>query len=81
VPAGRLTGAITMSESLIWTLTCVLEVSGGIDESVTVTVIGYAPAVPGLPESCPDTLNVRPGGRGPDSVQLKGAVPPEAANM
>jgi hypothetical protein len=51
-----------------------------MDESVTVTEKGYVPAVAGIPESCPEALSVRPGGKGPDSIQLKGGVPPEAVN-
>jgi hypothetical protein len=62
-------------------LTDVLAVSGGIDESVTVIEMGYVPAVAGEPDNCPDVLNARPGGRGPDSVQLSGGAPPDARNV
>jgi hypothetical protein len=72
---------MTIVESLTFRLTGALAVSGGMDESVTVTEMGYVPAVAGLPDSCPDALRVRPGGSGPDSVQLKGGAPPEAVNV
>jgi hypothetical protein len=70
-----------MFESLISRLTGTLALSGGMDESVTVTEIGYFPAVAGLPVSCPLGLNARPGGREPVSVQLRGGEPPEARNV
>ena len=73
--------AITIGDSLMSRLIDVLVVSGGVDESVTVTEIGYFPALVGLPDSCPDAFNVRPGGRGPDSAQLNGGAPPDAANV
>jgi hypothetical protein len=68
-------------ESLTFKLTGTLAARGGMDESVTVTEKGYVPAVAGIPESCPETLSVRPGGKGPDSLQLNGGAPPEAVNM
>jgi hypothetical protein len=52
-----------------------------MDESVTVTVKWYVPAVAAIPESCPEALIVRLGGREPVSVQLRGGVPPEAVNV
>jgi hypothetical protein len=70
-----------IAESVTWRLTGVLAVRGGMDESVTVTEKGYVPAVAGIPESCPKALSVMPGGREPDSFQLRGGVPPEAANV
>ena len=54
---------------------------GGIEESVTPTVIGYVPAVAGTPDNCPEALNSSPGGSGPDSLQVMGGVPPEAVNV
>jgi len=70
-----------IGESVTWRLTGVLAVRGGMDESVTVTEKGYVPAVAAIPESFPEALSVIPGGKGPDSFQLKGGVPPEAANV
>lgn len=70
-----------MVESLILRLTDALAVSDGMEESVTVTEMGYVPAVAGVPDNCPETLSVRPGGKGPDSFQFKGAVPPDAVNV
>ena len=82
VPAGGLAGAITIAESLIVTLSCaLLVVRGGLEESVTVTVKAYVPAVAGTPDSWPEALSVKPDGREPDSLQLKGCVPPEAVNV
>jgi hypothetical protein len=52
-----------------------------MDESVTLTDMGYVPAVAGMPDSWPEALSVKPGGREPDSVQLKGGIPPEAVNV
>jgi hypothetical protein len=80
VPAGGLTGAISIVESLILRVTDALDVSVGIDESLTVTEMVYVPAVAGTPDSCPEALSVKPGGSDP-AVQLKGAVPPEAVNV
>jgi hypothetical protein len=80
-PAGGLAGAITMAESLILRLTGALAVSGGMDESVTVTEMGYVPAVAGVPDNCPEAVNDRPGGSEVDAVQLSGGVPPEAVNV
>jgi len=81
VPLGGVAGVITIEESLISTLTAILAVRGGMDESVAVTVMGYVPAFAGVPDSCPEALIVRPGGREPDSLQLNGGVPPEAVNV
>jgi hypothetical protein len=50
-------------------------------ESVTVTEMGYVPALAGLPDSRPEALSIRPGGKEPDSLQLKGSIPPEAVNV
>jgi hypothetical protein len=66
---------------MTWRLTATLAVRVGIEESVTVTVMGYVPAVTGLPDNCPEALSSSPGGSGPDSLQLKGGVPPEAVNV
>lgn len=52
----------------------VLALSGGMDESGTVSEMGYVPAVAGAPDNCPDVLRPRPGGSDPDSVQLSGGV-------
>jgi hypothetical protein len=81
VPVGGEAGAITIAESLTVRLSGALAERGGMDESVTVTEMGYVPAVTGLPDSCPDALSVRPGGTGPDSLQVKGGVPPEAVKV
>jgi hypothetical protein len=80
VPGGGAAVASTIGESLTTRLTEALPVSGGVDESVPVTEKGYVPAVTGVPDSCPEALSVRPGGKGPDSFQLTGGVPPEAMN-
>jgi hypothetical protein len=81
VPVGGLAGAITIAESPTWRLTWVLALSGGIDESVAVTKMGYVPAFAGVPDNCPEALSVRPGGREPDSLQPNGGVPPEAVKV
>ena len=73
--------AITMLESLMSRFTGALSLSGGMDESVTVTEIRYVPAVAGVPESWPEGLKARPGGRAPVSLQLRGGVPPEALKV
>jgi hypothetical protein len=52
-----------------------------MDESVTMTEMGYVPAVAGIPDNFPEALSIRPGGKGPDSFQLKGGVPPEALKV
>jgi len=70
-----------IAESVTWKLTGVLAVRGGMDESVTVTEMGYVPAVAGVPDNCPEAFNDRPGGREPDADQLSGGVPPEAPNV
>jgi hypothetical protein len=80
VPGGGAAVASTIGESLMTRLTEALPVSGGVDESVPVTEKGYVPAVTGVPDSCPEALSVRPGGKGPVSFQLTGGVPPEAMN-
>ena len=81
VPLGGVAAAIKIEESLIFRLTAVLAVRGGMDESVAVTVMGYVPAVLGVPDNCPEALSVSPGGREPDSLQLNGGFPPEAVNV
>jgi hypothetical protein len=80
VPDGGFANVITIDESPIWTLTGVLIVCCGVDESVAVTETEYVPAVAGIPDNCPALLSARPGGSGPDSVQLSGGVPPDAKN-
>ena len=72
VPGEGLAGAITIAESVICRAADALAVSGGIEESVTLTETGYSPALAGIPESCPEALRVKPGGREPASVQLRG---------
>jgi hypothetical protein len=81
VPVGGVGGAITIAESLILRPTDVFAVRGGTDESETLTEKAYVPAVVGLPDNWPEALKARPGGSEPDSVQLKGGDPPEAANV
>ena len=61
-------------------VTAAVAVTGGKDESVTVTETGYVPAVVGIPDNCPDALSIRPGGMGPDSFQANDGVPPAAWN-
>jgi hypothetical protein len=78
VPAGGLAGAITIAESMTWRLTATLDVRP--EESVTPTMMGYVPAVAGLPDNCPEVLSSSPGGS-PDALQLKGGVPPDAINV
>ena len=81
VPAGGLgDAATTIAESLTVRVTAAVAVTGGYDESVTVTETGYFPAVAGVPDKNPDALSVRPGGRGPDSFQTNDGVPPVAWN-
>lgn len=81
VPAGGVAGAMTIEESLIFRLTGAVAVSGGTDESLTVTEMAYVLAVAGVPESCPEALSVRPGGRELDAFQVKGGAPPEARKV
>jgi hypothetical protein len=81
VPVGGAAGVITIAESLILRPTDVFAVRGGIDESDTLTEKAYVPAVVGWPDNWPEALKASPGGREPDSVQLNGGVPPEAANV
>ena len=81
VAAGGVAGAMTIKESLIVRLTGAVAVSGGMEESLTVIEMEYVLAVAGVPDSCPEALNVRPGGREPDAFQLKGAAPPEAIKV
>ena len=57
-------------------------VCAGDPESVTVTVKELVPAVVGVPDKTPAVLKVRPAGSVPvDTVQLKGAVPPDAVRV
>ena len=80
VPAGGVAGAMTIEESLIFRLTGAVAVSGGTDESLTVTEMAYVLAVAGVPESCPEALSVRPVARGPASDQTSGGTPSLAVN-
>jgi hypothetical protein len=69
VPAGGAADATEIVESAILMLTVVEPMSRGFDVSVAVTVMGYVPAVPGVPDNAPAVLSDKPGGSAPASVQ------------
>jgi len=59
VPDGGFAEVIAIDESPIWTLTGVLIVCCGVDESLAVTETEYVPAVAGIPDNCPVLLSTR----------------------
>ena len=80
--SGHALTAPTTPGSYVYSLSCTTNgVQVTATATLTVTEIGYFPAVAGLPVSCPLGLNARPGGREPVSVQLRGGEPPEARNV
>ena len=80
-PAGGWPGPITICESLMSSGTDAVATWWGLEESVTVSVKAKVPAIWGVPDSCPEPLSIKPGGREPDSFQVKGGDPPEAENV
>src|ERR1700716_2125783 len=49
--------------------------------SVTVTMMGNEPGTVGVPESVPLLAKIRPAGRAPFSLQVRGGDPPAAEKL
>jgi spore coat protein U-like protein len=70
------------TEAAIVKVSALLALAFGEEESSTVTVNAAEPTATGTPESLPALVKLKPAGRVPDeTLQVYGAVPPEAAKV